>query len=161
MRFTTIVTAALAVVTTAVTGFDDLKHFKVKSRVIEGNTKFCGLWGTLYHTGAGFWDVWFQNNQTLGFDAFINNTQFQWSAGGQDGVDFPYSLNLEYQTYSAWGPLEVTTGYGSDYYGKNYTIADNGTIISTFEEWVGWLSKILPCILSMEAHCDSSSARRV
>ncbi|KAK6341396.1 hypothetical protein TWF696_008472 [Orbilia brochopaga] len=142
MRFIALATAALAALTASVAGINDLAQFKVKSKVIEGNTKFCGLWGSLYHTGAGMWDVTFQDNRTAGWYSFINNTQFQWAyptPTNTESDDIPWALDLQYQAYNAWGTIEVSAGYGSEYYGRNFTVAENGTIVSDFEEWAGWL----------------------
>ncbi|KAK6543693.1 hypothetical protein TWF694_000428 [Orbilia ellipsospora] len=137
MRFTYLATAATALMSASVDAIKDLQTFKVQVKVIDGNKKFDGLWASLYHTGAGTADVYLQNNRTAAFPAFLNNTQFQWVYTGVSNI--PYALNLEYQTYAAWGPLEVTPGYGSDYYGKGFKFGKGNSIVDTFEEWTGWL----------------------
>ncbi|KAF3163657.1 hypothetical protein TWF106_010548 [Orbilia oligospora] len=137
MRFTVFVTAALAAFTMSVEAVRNLQKFKVQTKVIEGNRKFDGLWASLYHTGAGTADVYFHNNRTAAFSAFLNHTQFQWVYTGVSQI--PYALNLQYQTYATWGPLEVSPGYGSDYYGKGFVFKNGNQIVDKFEEWTGWL----------------------
>ncbi|EPS38248.1 hypothetical protein H072_8105 [Dactylellina haptotyla CBS 200.50] len=137
MLFGFLATAALAVLTIPVEAIRDRQQFKVQVKVTQGNKKFDGLWASLYHTGAATADVYFQNDRSKAFSAFLNHTQFQWAYTGVPNI--PYALNLQYQTYSAWGPLEVTPGYGEDYYGKGFKFGKGNSIVDTFEEWTGWL----------------------
>ena len=95
---------------------------------------------SLYHTGAATADVYFHNNRTAAFSAFLNHTQFQWVYNGVSQI--PYALDLRYQTYAAWGPLEVSPGYGSDYYGKGFVFKNGNQIVDKFEEWTGWLGML-------------------
>ncbi|KAF3937863.1 hypothetical protein ABW19_dt0207906 [Dactylella cylindrospora] len=149
MRLAIFITGFLTALAASAQTIGERQKFKVRTKVIEGNRKFNGLWASLYHTGAGTADVYFHGNEEKAFLAFLNNTQFQWIYSGVEYI--PYSLNLRYQTYAAWGPLEVTPGYGDDYYGKGFVFGRRNQVVSTFEEWTGWLGEILPATLNSPA----------
>lgn len=68
-----------------------------------------------YHTGAGTADITFVAGKDNGVDAYFNATHLLFDfhiSPGQGGQFFPYAMDLDYSTYSAWGPVTASPGEG-------------------------------------------------
>jgi len=140
MRFLSLLASLTALLSTAsaTAAVAPLQPFRIQTRVINGLAVLDGLWAELYHTGAGFADITFTSDENSAFGAYLNNTGFQFIL---PGAPYPYAVTFTYQTYAAWGPVYVQSGYGVEPYGLGFEFAGRGqnSIVDTNPEWTQWI----------------------
>jgi len=108
-------------------------EYYLQTKVLSGDSTKGGLYVETYHTGAGESDATLTSNITVAAKGILNGTNQQFELYG---TPYPYGFyNPVRVEYTNWQPVEINSGYGDG------TFAINGSgLISTNEEWTGWLA---------------------
>ncbi|KAF4314034.1 hypothetical protein GTA08_BOTSDO00792 [Botryosphaeria dothidea] len=117
------------------------EEYVLKTQLVSNNdtskAKFNDLYLTAFHTGAGTNDAVFTSSKGDAATAFLNETTDGSFQEFDFGTEFPWSLQIGYEPYTAWAPVTIDAGVPQAGDGF-FTFTPSGLTfnVSQFDGWL-------------------------
>lgn len=117
------------------------EEYLIKTQLVSNNdtlkAKFNNLYLTAFHTGAGTNDAVFTTSKDSAATGFLNETADGSFQEFDFGTEFPWSLEIGYEPYTAWAPVTINAGL-ADAGNGFFTFTPSGLVwnVTQFDGWL-------------------------